>query len=76
MKERISSIGKLLLPYLAAGISLLAYYGLADNGRQKEAAHPYYINLLLIVSGGYAVLLLISLFQKKLLDITKGWDTG
>ena len=67
MKRRILNILKLILPILAVGISILLYYILVDNGRQKAAAHPYYIYFMLLFGTIYLLVVMISLFHKNLL---------
>ncbi len=64
MKKLISVI-KLILPGLAILLSVAADYGLKDSGKQKATAHPYYIDLLLIVLGIYLLFVIASLFLKK-----------
>ena len=67
MKRRILNILKLILPTLAVGISILLYYMLEDNGKQKAAAHPYYIYFMLLFGTIYLLIVLISIFHKNLL---------
>lgn len=65
MKKRVINIIKLILPVLAVILSVAAYYGLADNGKQKPTEHPYYIYLLYILLGVYIVFAVISAFSSK-----------
>ena len=43
MKNKLFIIFKLLLPYLVIAISVLVYYDVKNNGKQKKTEHPYYI---------------------------------
>ena len=56
---------KLILPIIAVLLSIAAYYGLSDSGKQKATNHPYYVYLMLIVSVIYIVAVIASIFVKK-----------
>ena len=55
MKKKLFAVLKLLLPFIAIAISVLVYYKVEDNGKQKKMAHPYYLYFLALVG---AVILL------------------
>lgn len=57
---------KLILPIIAVLLSIAAYYGLSDSGKQKATNHPYYVYLMLIVSVIYIVAVIASIFVKKI----------
>jgi len=65
MKNKFLTILKLLLPYLAIAISVLVYYGVKENGKQKKMAHPYYLYLLGVIGLVLFLELLIGIFNKK-----------
>ncbi|MBQ8515435.1 MAG: ABC transporter permease subunit [Ruminococcus sp.] len=65
MKKYIIMI-KLILPVLAVLLSVAAYYGLEDSGKQKTTEHPYYVYLLLIVLALYLLFAIVSIFVKKI----------
>ncbi len=56
---------KLVLPIIAVLLSIAAYYGLSDSGKQKATDYPYYVYFLLIISGIYLVIAIISIFLKN-----------
>ena len=66
MKKYLSVALKLLLPYIAIGISVLVYYTVADNGKQKKTQYPYYIYFLLVIGAVLLVATLVSVFYKKI----------
>ncbi len=57
---------KLILPIIAVLLSIAAYYGLSDSGKQKATDYPYYVYLMLIVSVIYIVAVIASIFVKKI----------
>lgn len=65
MKKYINII-KLILPVIAVLLSVAAYYGFDDSGKQKATEYPYYVYLILIISGIYLILAIASLFLKNL----------
>lgn len=65
MKRYITVI-KLILPIIAVLLSVGAYYGLDDSGKQKATEHPYYVYFILIVSGIYLITAIASVFLKTL----------
>lgn len=66
MKKYLSVALKLLLPYIAIGISVLVYYSVADNGKQKKTQYPYYIYFLLVIGAVLLVATLVSVFYRKI----------
>ena len=65
MKKYINII-KLILPVIAVLLSVAAYYGFDDSGKQKATEYPYYVYLILIISGIYLILAIASVFLKNL----------
>lgn len=65
MKKYFNAV-KLILPIIAVLISVAAYYGFDDNGKQKVTEYPYYIYFMLIVLGIYLIYAAVSVFLKKL----------
>lgn len=65
MRKKIYTVLKLALPVLAVLLSIAVYYGFQDSGKQKPAAHPYYVYLLLILLGIYLVAAVVSIFVAK-----------
>jgi NitT/TauT family transport system permease protein len=65
MKRYINLI-KLLLPIPAVILSIIGYYGISDNGKQKATDYPYYVYLLLIIIGVYLLFAIISIFSTKI----------
>ena len=64
--KRAFVIIKLLLPFIAIALSVLAYYGIADNGKQKKTDHPYYQYLIGLI--GVVILgeIILGVFNKKI----------
>lgn len=65
MEKKHFVVLKLLLPYIAAAISILIYYRVENNGKQKEMEHPYYIYLLVLLAVIFTIAILIGIFHKK-----------
>lgn len=65
MKEKLFTALKLLLPFAAIAVSILIYYGIADNGKQKQMEHPYYIYLLELIGVLFAIAILVGIFHRK-----------
>lgn len=65
MKKTVKFI-KLIIPILVIALSIAAYYGLAENGKQKETAHPYYVYLMILMAGVYLLMLCIGCFAVKI----------
>lgn len=64
--KKYFNIVKLILPIIAVLISVAAYYGFDDNGKQKVTEYPYYVYFMLIVLGIYLIFAAASVFLKKL----------
>jgi len=64
--KKYFNVVKLILPIIAVLISVAAYYGFDDNGKQKETEYPYYVYFMLIVLGIYLIFAVASVFLKKL----------
>lgn len=65
MKKYINII-KLILPVIAVLLSIAAYYGFDDSGKQKATDYPYYVYLMLLILGIYFIFAIASIFLKKL----------
>ena len=65
MKNKILAVLKLLLPYLAIAISILAYYIIPGNGKQKMTDHPYYVYFLLAFGICLLIAIIIGAFVSK-----------
>ncbi|MBP5492199.1 MAG: ABC transporter permease subunit [Clostridiales bacterium] len=68
MKKKLFAVLKLLLPFLAIAISVLIYYTVSDNGKQKKTDHPYYLFLLYAIGAVILIEILIGVFN---IDIKK-----
>ena len=68
MKNKLFTIFKLLLPYVAIAISILAYYQIKDNGKQKKTDHPYYLYLLAVIGLIVLIRIIVGLFNKTVRD--------
>ncbi len=66
MKRYITIIIKLILTIIAVLLSVAAYYGLNDNGKQKATEYPYYVYFILIVLGIYIIIAAASVFLRTL----------
>ncbi len=66
MKKKLFTVLKLLLPFIAIAISVLVYYKVEDNGKQKKMAHPYYLYFLALVGAVILLEILIGLFNEKI----------
>ncbi len=56
---------KKLLPLLAFALTLGCYYLIADTGRQKPAAHPYFAYFIEVFAAIYLIFAVVSLFSSK-----------
>ena len=68
MNKKLYAAIKLVLPFIAIALSILAYYGIANNGKQKQTEHPYYLWLIGAVGALILVEIVIGLFN---IDIRK-----
>lgn len=66
MKKKLFAVLKLLLPFLAIAISVLIYYTVSDNGKQKKTDHPYYLFLLYAIGAVILIEILIGVFNKDI----------
>lgn len=66
MKKKLFAALKLLMPYVAIAISVLVYYGIENNGKQKSTKYPYYIYLLGVAAVIFTILILAGIFQHKI----------
>lgn len=66
MKEKVLKSIQLILPIVAVLLSAAIYYGISDNGKQKAAAHPYFVYALYIFTGIYLIFVVLSFFLKGL----------
>ncbi|MBD5159314.1 MAG: ABC transporter permease subunit [Ruminococcus sp.] len=64
--KRYVNIIKLILPVIAVLISVATYYIFDDSGKQKSTEYPYYVYLMLFVSGIYIIVAIASVFMKTL----------
>ena len=63
--KKTQVIIKIILPILAIILSVMAYYGLEDSGRQKATRHPYYIYFVMAILGLYIIVVFAAVFGKK-----------
>lgn len=66
MNKKIYAALKLLLPFVAIAFSILVYYGIKDNGKQKQTAHPYYLWLIGVVGLVILIEIIIGLFYQPI----------
>ncbi|WP_137696180.1 ABC transporter permease [Ruminiclostridium herbifermentans] len=64
-KNMINQIKK-ILPILAVAITLICHLFIEDSGQQKKTSQPYFTYFLITVLVIYAVLYIISFFNKKI----------
>ena len=65
MKNKLGILIRLLLPYIAIGISVLVYYGVSDTGKQKKKDHPYYLYFIGLIGLYILIGIIIGLFKKE-----------
>ncbi len=65
MKNKLISIFKLLLPFAAIGISVLVYYMVDNNGKQKQMDHPYYLFFLYVIGTVILIEAVIGIFKSN-----------
>ena len=65
MKNKLGILIRLLLPYIAIGISFLVYYGVSDTGKQKKMDHPYYLYFIGLIGLYILIGIIIGLFKKE-----------
>ena len=63
MKNKLGILIRLLLPYIAIGISILVYYGVSDTGKQKKMDHPYYLYFIGLIGLYILIGIIIGLFK-------------
>lgn len=66
MSKRLYPWLKLLLPFVAIAISVLAYYFIADSGKQKKTDHPYYLFLLGAIGAVFLIAVIAGLFKDSI----------
>lgn len=66
MRKKLFAVSKLLLPFIAIAISVLLYYSIEDNGKQKKTAHPYYLYLLAVIGIVILIEIIAGLFVKSI----------
>lgn len=66
MKKKMINSAILILPILAVALSVILYYGVENNGKQRETAYPYFVWFILLLAGIYVLLLFLSFFIRKL----------
>ena len=62
----VVAIIKLLLPYIAIGLSVLIYYGVNNNGKQKQMAHPYYLYFLYALGIVILIEIVLGIFKSSI----------
>ncbi len=67
MRDKLINIVKLLLPFIALAVSILIYYIIGNNGKQKATNHPYFIWFLVAIAVVYIILCVTGLFIEKIL---------
>ncbi len=65
MKRKVITAVKLALPFVAIGISILLYYLIDNNGKQKLTELPYYILFLALIGGVILIEIVVGLFTEK-----------
>ncbi|MBR2750018.1 MAG: ABC transporter permease subunit [Clostridiales bacterium] len=66
MRNKLFTVSKLLLPFIAIAISVLLYYYIPNNGKQKQTAHPYYLFFLAVIGSVILIEILIGLFVQSI----------
>ncbi len=65
MKKLIKLL-RLLLPLIAAALTVITYYVIPDSGKQKPTEHPYFVYTVAAAAAVYIILGIISAFNKNL----------
>lgn len=68
MKAKITAAIRLLLPYIMIAASVIVYYGIEDNGKQKKTDHPYYLYFIAFIGAILFLELIIGIFKKSVRD--------
>lgn len=68
MKNKLFTVLKLMLPFVAIAVSILIYYGVVDNGKQKQMEHPYYLYLITVIGAFILIGILVGFFNQKIWD--------
>lgn len=72
MKDKLLRGIKLILPFIAIALSVFLYYGVSDNGKQKQMDHPYYLYLIAIIGAVILIEIIVGLFvvsiRRRVLD--------
>lgn len=66
MKKKLFAVLKLLLPFIAIAISILIYYNVPNNGKQKQTAHPYYLYFIGVIGAVILLEILIGCFNHNI----------
>lgn len=66
MKNKFYTIIKLILPFIAVLLSVIIYYQIPDNGKQKEMNYPYYLYLLYVIAVVIAIEIVLGIFNEKI----------
>jgi len=64
MKKSLNIL-KLLLPLIAAGLTVITYYAVPDSGKQKPTDHPYFVYTVAAAAAVYILFGIVSVFHKK-----------
>lgn len=65
MKKYGSFLFRFFLPFLAILLSVLVYYQIPDNGKQKATDHPYYLYFIYLIGAVVLVEILLGFFFNK-----------
>lgn len=63
MSKKLYALIKLFLPFVAIALSVFLYYGISDNGKQKQTAHPYYLYLIGAIGAVVLLEIVIGIFN-------------
>lgn len=66
MKKKIISYIKLILPFISILLSYVVYYLVADSGKQKQMAHPYYLYMVSVIGVVILIEIILGIFIKKI----------
>lgn len=65
MKNLVKIGVRFALPFLAILLSVLVYYQIPDNGKQKAMAHPYYLYFIYVLGIVLLIEILLGFFWNK-----------
>ena len=66
MNKKLYALIKLILPFVAIALSIFLYYGISDNGKQKQTEHPYYLYLIGAIGAVVLIEIIVGIFNQSI----------